>query len=422
MNAFLNSLSKSFSRIPSAVSSKEYRLYLFARKAMVLTVLGHVLFTAVCFLIGDATIVWLNVFAVILDIVSLFILLNGRMNLSFSIILTYITLYNSYIIYSVGLNTSFTLYYITLIAFIFITNWKLWAKISFALGMLVCFLIAAYYSFDHAHIVLNDLALLAVNVSNTILCGVVLMLIVFNYEKLTRKAEVELHEMYLSKERLYSIIAHDLRGPIGSVANIADLVAADLKDEIVDPQIVKLVDTIKETSKNTNKLLENLLYWTNSKKGKMKPQIKEVDVKAIFSECVLLHQTQITQKALHVILEEENVKCLGDEEMIFTVFRNLVSNAIKFSEKGGSIGFVVTDSSENITCKFFDNGIGMSQEILSEAFMVNSNKVRKGTGREPGTGLGLVLCEDLIEKCNGKIWIESVCNKGTDVYIQLPKS
>jgi signal transduction histidine kinase len=345
-------------------------------------------------------------------------LIKGKTNASYWLIFTSITLFNSYVIYIVGLSTSFTLYYITLVAFIFMTAWKISAKIYYVLGMFVLFLIAAYCSINHGVLVLDDFKTIGLNVFNTLMCGTVLMDIVVNYETNTNQSEKELRNIYSSKERMFSIIAHDLKGPIGSLAGIAEILELNLEKDPENKNNIKYASTIAKTSNDTSILLENLLFWANNQQGEL--NIEPINIQSIFESCVQLHNVQIEQKSLSIQFgHKKELYCLGDEKTIFTVLRNLVSNAIKFTKLQGEIGFSVTEGVDYHTYEIYDTGIGMTQEMINEVFLVNSKKIRLGTNNENGTGLGLVLCKELIEKNNGKIWLESHENKGTHVFLQL---
>lgn len=356
-----------------------------------------------------------------MDALALVLLLKGKTNLSLLLIFTYITLFTTFLLYTYGLLFSFSLYYITLIAFVFITPWKITNKIVYSFSTIVAFSFITVYRVKVPVSSIDDFTVLIFNIANMIFCSISIALIIQHYDQKTRQTQRDLTAMHKAKERLYSIIAHDLRGPIGSVANIADLVYDSIESNEVDDETKKLSKTILKTSAETRDLLENLLSWTKNGYSDMTPELSKIDVLALFDNCIELNRAQIDLKEIKVTFnKKDSYYTKGDEKMIFTVLRNLVSNAIKFSHKGGEIELQVKKANNQVQYSISDNGIGMPAEMVNNAFLINNKKVRPGTNKEHGTGLGLVLCRELIDKNDGKIWIESTPEVGTKVHFELP--
>lgn len=417
----LSMLQNFLNRVPSNITNDNYRFFLFAKKTLLLVSLGHILFLVVTSIAGNKGIILLSIAAIFMDVFALLLLLKGRTNFSLLLIFTYITLFTTFLIYTYGLGLSFSLYVLALIAFVFITPWNLINKVAYSLATIIVFLVVTVYVINNPVPVVDKFTVLVFNIANMFFCGVSIALFIQYYDRKTRQTQEDLTAMHKAKERLYSIIAHDLRGPIGAIAGIAGIVHNDIKSNKVDQETKKLSKIILKTSSESQELLENLLSWAHNNQRDIMPEFSKVDVIALFDNCIELNHAQINQKKISVHYSHDAKHyCKADEKMIFTVLRNLVSNAIKFSTEDGEIGLRVKSLKDSIQYTVYDTGIGMTQDIVSNAFLIDNKKVRPGTNRESGTGLGLVLCRDLVEKNNGKIWIDSAPDMGTQISFELP--
>ena len=227
---------------------------------------------------------------------------------------------------------------------------------------------------------------------------------------------VELRQLNATKLRLFSIISHDLRSPLATIKNIMQLIDS----EVINP------DEFKEMSKRLQKnvdavfnMLENLLTWSLSQMEGIKPILKPFDPDAAINENLLIFQEILALKQIGLVFET-NTKtlALGDEHQMNTVLRNLLSNAIKFTPVGGQI--VVTKTIQNGTMgiQIRDTGVGIEAKYMGQVF--SNPKLNTGTSGESGTGFGLFLCKELIEKNGGQITLKSEHGKGTTIDIYLP--
>jgi two-component system, sensor histidine kinase and response regulator len=236
-----------------------------------------------------------------------------------------------------------------------------------------------------------------------------------------KMAREKLIELNATKEKLFSIISHDLKNSLGSVLNFSDLLMGKLDDLPMD-KIHEFVGLIQKSSKNTFELLENLLDWSRLQTGKFTRKIDKYDLKAEIQNICMLYNDMASEKNITLqnnITSELFICC--DIEMTKTVLRNLVSNAIKFTHPKGIISLNSRESISHIEIHITDNGVGIDPGNISRLFSVENNISTPGTGGEKGTGLGLMLCKELIEKQGGKIWVESELEKGSTFKFALPK-
>jgi len=245
-------------------------------------------------------------------------------------------------------------------------------------------------------------------------------------ERLQAEAEIklkneQLHAINATKDKFFSIIAHDLRGPLGAFIGLTEMMA-DESQNFPPDQKKDLTLTLNHSARNIFNLLENLLEWSQMQKGHtaFNPQIQ--GLKELFNESTKIVNDSARNKAIEISIDIPNeLEVFADTNMLQTVIRNLVSNAIKFTPQGGRIT-ISAGIGENNTAVIAvkDTGIGMSKEMLDNIFRIDVKSNRPGTEGEPSTGLGLLLCKEFIEKHGGKIWVESEEGKGSVFYFTLP--
>ncbi len=235
----------------------------------------------------------------------------------------------------------------------------------------------------------------------------------------------ELNVSNNTKDKFFSIIAHDLKSPFNSIINFSKLLSENFDKFDVQKQ-KKFINFINESSQNTFELLENLLLWSRSQQGVIKFNPEKTDLKALLSEIMLNIQEQANNKDIQILdTVSENKIILADKNMLSTVFRNLITNAIKFTSRNGKITIsakeVRGDNNQaflNISVK--DTGIGIAKEKQSKIFEITENTSTQGTENEAGTGLGLIICKEFIETHGGKIWVESKPGEGSCFNFSLP--
>ena len=230
----------------------------------------------------------------------------------------------------------------------------------------------------------------------------------------------ELVESNNTKDKLFSIIAHDLRSPFNSILGFSDLLFENLQ-EFETAETKELLGIINASAKNTLVLLDNLLNWAKSQTGQINFKPEKVVLSPIIQEVFELSNSSAKNKNILLnYIQSEEIVVLADPNMIKTVLRNLISNAIKFTNSKGKIDLTALQNNNFIEIAVSDNGVGMSNETRKKLFDISTNITTKGTANEKGSGLGLILCKEFVEKHGGKIWIESEEGKGSDFKFTLP--
>ncbi len=238
-------------------------------------------------------------------------------------------------------------------------------------------------------------------------------------EELILNQNKELKELDHTKNKLFSIISHDLRSPIGNMMTILELID-DLKNEGEQEKAFELLDLAKANSKVSFDLLENLLHWSRSQLNAFSKKESQFAIHTVVDEVVSLYRMIVEQKEVSISENiDKSVMVLADKEMISTVVRNLISNAIKFVPQKGHILIETRKIDQEVIVSVIDNGVGIEENRLAKLFSFNDNQSTTGTAGEKGTGLGMVLCHDFIQRNNGKLWIESTVGKGTSVHFSL---
>lgn len=225
-----------------------------------------------------------------------------------------------------------------------------------------------------------------------------------------------------TKDKFFSIIAHDLKGPISSINKLMDMVTED-KEILTEAETDELLQLLKASSKQTIELLNNLLVWAQSQKGELEFKPEMLNLAELVKGIAGIYISALQQKKLTIEISiDENIQLYIDKHMISTVVRNLLSNAIKFSQTRGVIQVSCTADNSTYTVGIADQGVGMSTALKQQIFTNEYQLVsKKGTGGESGTGLGLILCREFIEIHHGKIWVESEVDKGSTFYFTIPR-
>ncbi len=240
-------------------------------------------------------------------------------------------------------------------------------------------------------------------------------------DKILRQSEKELIEQNASKDRLFSIIAHDLKSPFTAIIGLTEILVEEFNSLDRAGQL-KFLSDLKSLSENTLKLLENLLQWAGSRTGKIMFRPKTLDMKLIVSNAIIALYHIADQKRIKLVsLMPPDIQIYGDEEMVGSVLRNLIGNAIKFSHEGGVVTVGGNKTDEGIVISVADKGIGLSEEEKEIIFAIQHMYSKKGTAGENGTGLGLILCKEFMEKHHGEIWVESEEGHGSTFYLLFPE-
>lgn len=239
-------------------------------------------------------------------------------------------------------------------------------------------------------------------------------------EKGLKQSEARLKELNTTKDKLFSIIGHDLKGPFNNILGFSEIIVEGYEN-LAPEEIKKYNQLIYQLSKNVSELLENLLTWSRAQRQKMVVTPQNISLRFIVERCfnLLDHNAGHKQISLNNEIPSETI-IYADEEMITTVLRNLISNSIKFTKNGGSITALANNNDELVTIEIKDTGIGIKKEKIKKLFEPDVNHTNLGTDGEKGTGLGLLICKDFVEKNKGEINVESSPNEGTSIFITLP--
>ena len=231
----------------------------------------------------------------------------------------------------------------------------------------------------------------------------------------------ELYDLNASKDKLFSIIAHDLRGPFNGFLGLTQIMAEELSSLTME-EIQEIAVDMKSSATNLFRLLENLLHWTRMQQGLTKLVPETLTLFTTTSDSVEMILDSAKSKGISIALDiHKDLKILADKNSFQTIMRNLVSNAIKFTNKGGNISISAAPHTEGmVRISIKDSGIGISPEMLENLFRIDVKIGRKGTEGESSTGLGLLLCKEFVEKHGGKIWAESEEGKGSDFIFTMP--
>ena len=239
-------------------------------------------------------------------------------------------------------------------------------------------------------------------------------------EQIKQKNE-DLIRLNAEKDKFFSIIAHDLRSPIGTFLSLTKIMSEELH-EMDQSEIQKIVTAMSKSTVTLFDMLENLLEWSRMHRGLMnfEPSVMVLKLKILKFIQVLHDSAESKQVTIHVDIPED-LEIFADEMMLGSTIRNLVSNAIKFTKRGGEVTISARGAGDqSVLVSVKDTGIGMSQKILDKLFRIDENAGRKGTEGESSSGLGLLLCKEFIEKHEGKIWVESEENRGSTFLFLLP--
>jgi signal transduction histidine kinase len=234
----------------------------------------------------------------------------------------------------------------------------------------------------------------------------------------TQKNQLEV--INSTKDKLFSIIAHDLRSPFTAIIGFSDVVIENLTKYETE-KTLKLVTLINQSAVSTLDLLEKLLFWAKNQTGQIGFNPISINITQ-FATALLEHLYPSAKiKDIKLVFHQTDVvEIYADRNLLKIILRNLIQNAIKYTPRGGQISLKAVRNNSEIEITVSDNGIGMSEEIKNHVFLIDKKQIRPGTDKEKGTGLGLILCSEFVEKHGGKIWVESVPDKGSDFKFTLP--
>jgi len=232
--------------------------------------------------------------------------------------------------------------------------------------------------------------------------------------------ENQLMQINADKDRFIKILAHDLKNPFNSLLGFSDLLIKNLHKYDIQ-KIEKQIKLINKVSHQTYGLLEQILLWAKSQSGKLTLELQKIEFLIEINDIIKTLENQAAEKCIKIdTFETEKIILTADLIMFKTVMRNLISNAIKFTHLNGQINIYAEKNRTNTIITVSDNGIGIDKNIIPKLWEFSDNYSTAGTNNEKGTGFGLTLCKELIEKQGGQIWVESEVGKGSDFKFTLP--
>ena len=238
-----------------------------------------------------------------------------------------------------------------------------------------------------------------------------------------KKQRKELQELNATKDKFFSIIAHDLRGPFNGFLGLTNIMAEDLPD-LTQVEIQEMAVSMRNSAANLFQLLENLLEWSRSQRGLIKFEPESFLLMSMIVKSTHTLMDTANNKGVGLTYEiADDLEVFADEYLMASILRNLASNAVKFSRRGGSVIIAAKPIPGNsVEISVRDTGIGMSSSMVDDLFRPDVQTSRKGTEDEPSSGLGLLLCKDFIEKHGGQLWVESQQGNGSTFYFTVPNS
>lgn len=240
--------------------------------------------------------------------------------------------------------------------------------------------------------------------------------------KIIKENEIKLKELIVTKDKFFNIVAHDLKNPFTSLLGSSELLYENI-EKMTPGNIKKLALILNDSAKGGYSILQNLLDWSRSQTGTLKITPEKIDLKNLLKENISNLQVPAVSKEIKIIYDSiEDINLITDKNMLNTVIRNLLSNALKFSYRQGTVTVNAKIEKDGVVISIKDSGIGILTENIEKLFNIDSRNSMPGTENEQGTGLGLKLCKEFIEKLNGRIWVESKENKGSTFSFSVPKS
>ncbi|MDX9770825.1 MAG: hybrid sensor histidine kinase/response regulator [Tenuifilaceae bacterium] len=237
-----------------------------------------------------------------------------------------------------------------------------------------------------------------------------------------KQSEERLKELNATKDRFFSIIAHDLKNPLNNILELSLMLKENYKPNEDNSNVIDdIIEHLTQTAENTSKLLSNLLDWALVQRGCMRYNPENLNLASLANECIELFSSIASTKSITLAHKvDSKTTVFADKNMLVTLLRNLISNALKFTPKNGSVTVAANQQHGMVEVSVKDTGVGIEPEKLSHIFSIIDSKSTYGTDGEHGTGLGLILCKEFVSIHNGKIWAESKLNKGTRFTFTIP--
>lgn len=239
-------------------------------------------------------------------------------------------------------------------------------------------------------------------------------------EEALKKSEAQLRELNSTKDKFFNIIAHDLKNPFTSLLGSTELLNENI-DEMDTEKIKNLAQILNDSAKSGYAILQNLLDWSRSQTGMIKFSPEEIDLKTLIDENISDIELLSARKEIKIVTTlRDNLSIYADKNMLNTILRNLLNNAVKFTHRFGTITVSASVKGNEVIVSVKDNGTGIPEKNIGELFRIDTKYTRPGTEKEQGTGLGLKLTKEFIEMQGGRIWVKSALNKGSEFSFSIP--
>ncbi len=239
-------------------------------------------------------------------------------------------------------------------------------------------------------------------------------------EEKLRKYAADLKNLNATKDKFFGIIAHDLRNPFTTLLGASELLTSQAENYDL-ANIKKFSKILNESAKQGYALLENLLEWARAQTGSLTYTPQAINIKELVSENISYIKVYATNKQINLQSEiKEDAQVVADRNMLNTVLRNLLHNALKFTYPGGSVSITAESNHQHMLLSVKDTGMGIPKKDIDKLFRIDVKYTNQGTAQERGTGLGLILCKEFVEKHGGTIWVESTLKKGSEFKFTIP--
>ena len=234
------------------------------------------------------------------------------------------------------------------------------------------------------------------------------------------ESEAKLRESNNTKNKIFNIIAHDLRSPFNAILGFSNLLQENYT-QYDEKKRERYIEIVNNSAKQVYNLLDNLLNWSRTQIGKFVFNPKKQSLDKILTEVTKLNKNNAEMKDIKLSYSlSKDINIYADYDMMEIILRNLISNAIKFTHKNGEVTIKANQDKDNVIISVSDTGVGIKQEKLQKLFDISEKTSTAGTENEKGTGLGLLLCKEFVEKHDGKIWVESKIEKGSKFIFSIP--
>jgi len=234
------------------------------------------------------------------------------------------------------------------------------------------------------------------------------------------ESEAKLRESNNTKNKIFNIIAHDLRSPFNAILGFSNLLQENYT-QYDEKKRERYIEIVNNSAKQVYNLLDNLLNWSRTQIGKFVFNPKKQSLDKILTEVTKLNKNNAEMKDIKLSYSlSKDINIYADYDMMEIILRNLISNAIKFTHKNGEVTIKANQDKDNVIISVSDTGVGIEQEKLQKLFDISEKTSTAGTENEKGTGLGLLLCKEFVEKHDGKIWVESKIEKGSKFIFSIP--